>query len=457
MKPGSHRKLSRVLAIGTIAVLACTAAATQKQIHPPVGTGAPVVIAVIADHYLAGEESEFDYDAANFFTTGLLVDDYFQTRAGDLRIVTFFEPVAAGVKSNYEFDIDAGTSNCALGWTGNTLGKLEAVVNGINPTHIVVIGNHPYTTGCTEGIWTYVAADAVGSDVLQHEFGHLLAGLFDEWALGSNGATPYPKVIAANDRRNCSTATPPHWNGLLGSGAIDGCDLHKVGVIHAFTDCRMGATHHTTFCAVCLANMEGAFEYFKQPDVKNPDVENPNLSAAPAAPTGLGIIKTSFVMQPAPVPPTPPRPAPVDRPVLRLQVSFDPSNNALRAKGSSDATGRYVPSYRRLGEYVYEVLDGDRTLEVGVLPSQLFEARGYSGGAQHTTSPPKATDIVLQIPDESARSVAAPGRAVRVVIYKLMPSVTAPIINRSVFATIKASKQAERLAELTAEEIRRML
>ena len=448
MMPGTLRKLSRVSAIGTIAVLACTAAATQKQIHPLVGTGAPVVIAVLADHYLAGEETEFDYDAANFFTTGLLVDDYFQTRAADLRIVTFFEPVTAGVQSNYEFDIDAGTSNCALGWTGNTLGKMEAVVTGINPTHIVVIGNHPYTTGCTEGMWTYVAADAVGSDVLQHEFGHLLAGLFDEWALGSNGATPYPKVIAANDRRNCSTATPPHWNGLPGSGAIDGCDLHKVGVIHAFTDCRMGATHHTTFCAVCLANMEASFNY-----IKNPDLENPDPSVAPAAPTGLRIIKTSFV-QPAPPAPLP---RPTDQPILRLQVSFNPSTNALTVKGRTDATGRYVPSYRRLGEYVYEVLDADRVLEVGVLPKQLFEARGYQGGVQHSTSPPKATDIVLQIPGETSRSVAAPGRAVRLVIYKLMPSVTAQIINRSVFATIKAAKQAERVAELTGDAIRKMM
>lgn len=454
MMPGTLRKFFGLLTIGVVAAVTSTAAATQTQIHPPSGAGGPVVIAVLADHYAAGEETDFNYDAANFFTYGLLADSYFMARAADLRIVTFFEPVAAGVQSNYEFDIDAGTSNCGLGWTANTAGKMQAVVGGINPTHTVVIGNHPYNTGCTMGTWTYVAVDAVGTDVLQHEFGHLLAELFDEWALGSNGATPYPKVIAANDRRNCwGTVTTPHWQGLAGVTNQIGCDLYRTGVIHPFLNCRMGATHHTAFCAVCLANMEAAFAY-----IRNPDLENPDLQTTPAAPTGLRIIKAAFVTQPVPATPPPLQPTPADQPVLRLLVAFDPSTNGLTVKGRTDATGRYVPSYRRLGEYVYELLEADKTIEVGVLPRHLFEARGYQGGAQqHRTSPPQATDVVVQIPGETSRSVAAPGRALRLVIYKLMPSVTAPIINRSVFATIKASKQAERVAELTADELRKMM
>ena len=50
----------------------------------------------------------------------------------------------------------------------------------------LVIGNHPYNFGCTDGAWTYMAVDAVGTDVLQHELGHVIAELFDEWVMPAN-------------------------------------------------------------------------------------------------------------------------------------------------------------------------------------------------------------------------------------------------------------------------------
>ena len=76
----------------------------------------------------------------------------------------------------------------------------------------MVIGNHPYNIGCTSGKWTYVAVDAVGTDVFQHELGHLVGELFDEWAMPSNGSDS----LSWPDRDaefNCAPAPPPppHW------------------------------------------------------------------------------------------------------------------------------------------------------------------------------------------------------------------------------------------------------
>jgi hypothetical protein len=462
----------RVMSIGVIAMLVFAGAITKTQLHPPGNASAPLVIAVIADHYTAGQEQEFLYDAENFFLNGLLVDDYYKNYAGDVQIVTYFEPVAAGVGSNYGFSVGAAGGNCAVSWQADTMSKLEAVVNPpggantINPRHFVVIGNHPYNFGCTQGTWTYVAVDAVGTDVLQHEFGHVLADLFDEWALASNGSTPYPEIIPKTDLRNCfdlRNTPPPHWSALPGAGQIPGCDLYQTGIVHAFQDCRMGASHHATFCAVCKLNMDAAFLYERNPEwdnpnITNPNIQNPNVSNPNQARRGAHdephIIAAAFELQPPPKITLKPATA---RPIMRLVVSFDPAKFTLAVKSASFTIARYVPQYRRLGgQFVYEFTDAANTiLEVGVLPGHLFEGRSYRGAAQqHQTAPPGAKDVVLLLPDLDEKTARDASRAITLQIYRLSPTVSATRITPNVLRDLKDSKTAERVAQATSDQIR---
>jgi hypothetical protein len=463
----------RVMAVGVVALLVFAAAITRHQVHPPNNASAPIVIAVIADNYAAGQHQEFLYDVENFFQHGLLVDDYFKNHQAELQIVTFFEP-AASATSNYGFSVGMPTGNCAVGWQPDTLSKLEAVINppsvannNLNPRHIVVIGNHPYNFGCTHGRWTYVAVDAVGTDVLQHEFGHVLAGLFDEWSLTSNGATPYPEMIPPTDTRNCfdqRNPPPPHWNGLAGSGSLPGCDLYYTGVVHAFENCRMGASHHTHFCEVCKRNMDRAFQYelnpdrdnpdVTNPDIRNPDVQNPDRARRDDRRDGPRLMAAAFALQPPPkIAPKPLGP----RPILRLVVSFDPNTLAVSVKKGYFTTAPYVPQYRRLGgQFVYEFMDGNNAvLEVGVLPGHLFEGRSYRGAAQqHQTAPPAPTDVVLLLPEMTIARAKDPSQPVILNIYRLGPNVAAQMITPNVLRDLKDSKLAERVGGATAEQIR---
>ena len=259
-------QLVRVIALVALALPVVIGAATIKPVHPAsltAGLSAPLFIAVLADNYAAGQEQAFDLDVENFFKHGLLVDDYYKNRAADIRIVSYLEPTPAGQTSLYNFQINPGVGNCAVTSGADTTTKINQVLTGVNPFHVIVIGNHGSNFGCTDGAWTYIAVDAVATDVLQHEMGHVIAELFDEWVMPANQTVAYPGVIQTTDTRNCwPSATTPHWMTpkFPGAQAKPGCALFGQGVVHPYDFCRMGtATHHPQFCEVCKAEMDANF------------------------------------------------------------------------------------------------------------------------------------------------------------------------------------------------------
>jgi hypothetical protein len=484
------RTLPRLLGVIVIAVLSNTtvkAVAIHKTVHAAT-SATPYVIAVLSDHYT--DQDEFDNDVANFITYGLLAHPYYAAHAADLQVESFYEPLAAGTKSNYGFDVDVPSANCVLSWTissgpTNTATRVGDVVSGVNPEHTLVIGDHPYNIGCTDGEWTYVGVDAAGSDVLPHELGHGIASLYDEWFPGNRAGVSHPGIPLA-DSRNCYDTrhgpTPP-WT-FPGAGSVQGCDLFELNVVHAYGPmyngkhyCLMGATSNAEFCPVCVKYMEDAFGYLENPDSYNPDIDNPDLEnpdvqnpnkPAPNAPTGLRIVKTAFVMQeptPKPVPPAPkpvvPAPAPqpgaalkpgTAQPIIRLLVSFDPATGVMTPKKAFPITARYVPSHRRLGVYVYEIADRNQIIDVGVLPSRLFRSHNYQGGTAHSTSDAHPADVTIQIPIENGW-LRDPNHAISIRIYRLAPNVVTPLITPTVFAALKADKRTQSLGEMDAAQI----
>src|SRR5207247_144690 len=105
--------------------------------------------------------------------------------------------------------------------------------------------------------WTYVSAGAreVGG-VLEHEFGHLIAGLFDEYALSENTNKDYPGPVV--DGPNCSTnVMSPVWAGAMWTPPADhrpGCRYYGQKIIRPYQDCRM-RSDGIDFCAVCADTM----------------------------------------------------------------------------------------------------------------------------------------------------------------------------------------------------------
>lgn len=512
-------------ALAVIASAAC-GYPVHKQLHVAT-SGTPIIIAVVSDHYT--DEDEFDNDAANFITYGLLTHPYYLQHAGELQVDTFYQPLGWGEESNYGFNVDAPSQNCALSWTisdddSNTATRVQAIAGVINPRHTIVIADHPYNIGCTEGEWTYVAVDAVGTDVLPHELGHGIGRLHDEFALARFRSVAHPGMSEdPNKDRNCHDTNPnttPPWTEA-GAGSFPECDLFGLDVVHAFdhavpndgeTICLMGATNNANFCPVCKRYMELEFGYLRNPNmddpgtsdpgIENPDRDNPPPPPPPGAgvgtrivkpppnqpanptrkpvpprPPGGGIVFASFVQPPpgtikpgTPIVPTPkpvpppvttpvitlqPAPSPEPKPIVRLLVSFDPENGAIVAKKAFPIKARYTPSYRRLGDYVYEILDGGVPKEVGVIDENLFRSHNYQSGVGHQSLNRHPTDITIQLPDVTTAMLRASSFGISIRIYQLRSGVTHKLITPAVFAGLKKDGSAEERGKgLSAEAIR---
>lgn len=462
MKRSKLPALFVVLAIGAVATLTLIAV-TPKQVHPQTGSGGPIRIAVVADHYRAAQEGEFDQDVENFFKYGLLEDDdFYKARAGDFTIKTYFEGITGSEVSKYDFTVGSGVSDCAVQWSADTTAKLVELTKDTAPEHIVVIGNYPYNFGCTSGEWTYLALDAVGTDVLPHEFGHALGELYDEWAPTPGKTGPSQEWTDIIDAKmNCAQNAVNAWWKVDFPNATNppGCALFT-DLIHPFTDCRMGATHHEKFCPVCRLHMNKAFDYLanrvRNPDIDNPDVQNPNVpnpdQLARSHRPGFRFINAAFGEQPPGTPPLQPRQ------IFQLLVSFEPTKGVLTAKRGFFVTAPYTRAYRRAsGRLVYEFSEGDEPnnviLEVGVLSQQAFTTRSYRGGAQqHKVSEPHAAEVLVQLPNFVEKDVQS--RPIKLKIYRLASSVEQTFITPNVLRQLKDSKRAIEVATLTTDMIR---
>jgi hypothetical protein len=456
-----HRvsQVLRVVALATFSLLTLIGA-TGKPVHPPaLGTGGPILIAVVGDHYLSGEEDEFDLDVQNFIKRGLLLDPYYKEHKDDWRFVSYFEPTPAGKESRYGFKIGYGPGNCAVmddqDPNKTTMQLLSEAVGTDTPRHMIVIGNHRYNFGCSKGDWTYVAVGAVGTDVLQHEFGHRIGSLWDEWVapsdahgeahVATNAAPYFPPSWRPGDTRNCwpvgsGAPTPPHWHNNPHappppfSGFTDptGCNQVAAGVVHPYAQCRMGASHIRRFCDVCKEEMTNSFKELVDAaiaantysDAARPDALNLHASHTPSRPR-FGVMNAAFVTQQ----PQPRAALNLEaRPILKVIMRYNPSTRTATVKQLVDGKGQYVPNSRRSGEYMYEIKDGATLIDVGVIPDDRFQVHGSRNGAPHVTGQLQEAELVLMVPGRTIESLKT--RPLQVEFFRIPNSVTARTITR---------------------------
>jgi hypothetical protein len=402
------------------------AAPTPVQIHPPTGAGGPVRIAVLADHFTSGEQDDFNAAAQNFIQHSLLNDPYYRAHASAFTVKTLFEAWTSGAApSNYGFELGVGSSSCSIHWATNTTSLVDAVVRpAMNPVLTVIIGNYDYNFGCSQDTWSYIAVGSLGNRVIEHELGHSIGGLDDEFSLPDQLTTPYPST---KDSGNCSTLTPPQWANVPSSGSIPECDLFGVGISHAFQQCRMRVPDQA-FCAVCNAQMDGAFAEF---------------TPANPAPTDLPVVGAAFFSF---QPPPPPPPA-AGRSVAVL-VRVNDQTGKTTVLSTTEVPGPAVGHYRRLGDYVYEIREQDRTVASSVIAGNPFSTHSYRGmAAPHASPVAHEVAINVTIPDISKAALASGLRAPEIIFYKLGRAGTGPITPQRL-ADLKSSSIAREIARV---------
>jgi hypothetical protein len=414
---------------------------------------------VISDGFqdTSADQHTFNTAAANFFTYELLADSYFKAHASAFTIKTIFKETPAGSESSYGF-VAGGSSNCDVGWDeATTDGLVEAAAmpqpDSPFPSGIVVIGkrNHPF--GCSHGRWTYLSDDAVGEDIVAHEFGHLLVGLLDEYVHHPTDRHPTPP--GPPDWLNCSTnVTSPPWGPFKETG----CDLYGVGIVHPTTTCKMGNSG-SDFCKVCKEFMD---EYFNppnpdaaNPEVKEPKVENPEISnpkqTPPKPPTNLTISGAGFFGQPTPPPPSS-QPATQS---VRVLVRITNGTMAASVLRVTDSNAPVPPESQRRGDYVYAINENGNTLHHGVVTGDPFRTRTYQGGgSQHVGGTVQTGTVLATIPGETRTSLLDTNRRVEIWVYRLGPQAGRAPITRQRFDELRAKDQATRVAIVSSNDLK---
>jgi hypothetical protein len=234
----------------------------------------------------------------------------------------------------------------------------------------------------------------------QHEFGHLIGGLFDEYDFsiapynGTYQGPPGPPV----DTKNCSTAASPYWHTDPRMAGVSptppdpvACNHYHLGIKRPYVDCRMNVDTDLQFCQICDRVMKYALD---------------GMSAA--SPTNLRIIGIQN-QRPAPAPPS-----------VRLLVRVSRNGAAAKVLTATEVNDPYVPHQKRLGDFAYEIVDGAQVVDTGVFPGEPFETRGEGSAKQaRAAQTEESAAVVIYVPRATIATLQA--RNVSINFYRLKP------------------------------------
>lgn len=262
---------------------ACTAPTCTKVIDNGPDAGKRVVV-VMGDGYTAGEQSAYNTQVENMVTNGIFGNDFFlemQNAFNVYRLNLISAESGVGQRTwdlngtpNDASDdsiISTNPRNTALrylfngAWshcwlehsdgTTNALKDAALAANSVShATYIIVLLNEAGFGGCNRGPRDIVQTRSVSWQVVAHEAGHGIGGLFDEYTRPGN----YTGSPVNN--RNCSTVanrSTVFWNRFISPstpvpttlsagmdsnrtvGVFPGCRYNETGIFRPVHNCRM--------------------------------------------------------------------------------------------------------------------------------------------------------------------------------------------------------------------------
>lgn len=262
---------------------ACTAPNCTKIIDNGPDSGKRVVV-VMGDGYTSGEQSAYNTQVDNMVTNGMFGNDFFLEMQNAFNVYRLNLNSAQSGVGQRTWDLN-GTpsdssddtlistnpkntalkylfngvwSHCWLEHTGSTTNALKNAALAANSLshadYIIVLLNDSGFGGCNRGPRDIVQTKSVSWQVVGHEAGHGIGGLFDEY-FGSGNYTG-----AAVNNRNCSTVLNRNtvfWNRFISPstsvpttltagmdsnrtvGEFPGCRYKTNGIYRPVHNCRM--------------------------------------------------------------------------------------------------------------------------------------------------------------------------------------------------------------------------
>jgi hypothetical protein len=367
------------------------------------------VIAVLADGYTSN--TQFSQDATNLIIYDWMADPLYASLAQHFVIKTVFQATPPPSTSLFGITIAGDISNCYIQTAPDADTRIFGAMHANVPdaTHVMVIKNDPSTIGCTKNGWTVVSSgNVVLSGALQHEFGHQLGGLKDEYVLEPTTDYPPPPLYGPN----CTTDLMKAW--WIGMTSVPGfptpvnkpgCNYYGQKIWRPYETCRMKTTT-VDFCPVCKGEMICAATDEQCPPPA-PNVPTPLQShAADDAPR---VVRVAYMLQP------------VADPSVRVVITMTLGTEGLFTPGhalsAADVAAPAPKMYRRTGDYMYEIKEGNATKETGFLVGDPFEERAYGTQTAHATTRSRTANVIISIPGATKADLVA--RNIVINVYRL--------------------------------------
>jgi IgA Peptidase M64 len=248
--------------------------------------GEKLTFVVMGDGYAAKDQAKFAGDVQKLVVQGVFGHDFYKDNAKAFNLYQISLISKQSGVSSLQFSkntalkvIFSGKWNrCWLEESPETDQLItEAASKVAKYDYVLVIANEGGYGGCRRGSRLYVTS---GDDwsVVAHEYGHGIAGLYDEYTVQGTGVYSGAEINV----KNCSV-TPDRdnvvWSQLIDPktdiptdssknidvnqtvGIFTGCDYAEKRIYRPVKDCRMNSNDRV-FCPVCLRLMNEAVKPF---------------------------------------------------------------------------------------------------------------------------------------------------------------------------------------------------
>lgn len=181
---------------------------------------------MIGDGYAAADQAKHINDVNKLVINGVFTHDFYRDniRAFNVYRLDLVSNASGVSRPSAPSDTALQTiysgqwNRCWIEESNNTSDLLNAALNVIPKNdYVMIVDNESGFRGCRRGNRLYVTS-GVGWDVVAHEYGHDIGGLFDEYSDASrpqyNGVEYGPIV----NTRNCTTlrnTSTLSWSGLI--------------------------------------------------------------------------------------------------------------------------------------------------------------------------------------------------------------------------------------------------
>ncbi|MGB2678395.1 MAG: M64 family metallopeptidase [Candidatus Acidiferrum sp.] len=355
-----------VLVLGLVVASVKAQPVTKVVDHGP--DGEKLTFVVLGDGYAAGDQAKYAQDVQRLVVNGVFGHDFYKENVSafnvyrvdlvskDSGVSTLTDSRDTALKVVYSGD----WNRCWLEESAETDQLIIDATGGVKKADfILIVANEGGYGGCQRGGRLYITAGD-NWDVVAHEYGHGIAGLYDEYTVGGIYTDPPINI------KNCSTVLDRNgvsWRRLIDAatplpsdsvasadpnqtvGMFTGCDYATKGIYRPVKECRM-KSNTPRFCPVCLGLMKNAV--------------SPYLTAAPAPgraatesqPTGSGTTYVNMVMR----------------------ISKDKPPQILRA---TQLSGRVISRSNSIPSYLFAFTKKGRPSYVQYLPDNPFTVRGF--------------------------------------------------------------------------------